>query len=394
MAYKFQLGAAVLSGSLTQKGNVLAQASVLSGSSLSLAGVAVTATATELNYVDGVTSAIQTQLDDKLGSGDIGSSVQAYDDGLQYLADLNITDEATFQEQVGLEIGVDVQAYDDQLADVAGLAVTDGGFIVGDGSNFVLETGATARTSLGLGISDAVEFANITGVTGSFTGDLTVNGNLTILGAVVSASVEQLLIEDALITIGDGSTSFDKDYGIEFGNGWASFKTDDANGLDHFASSLPISASAFASDEWEISATHISGNLPVSASAFYGDGSNLTGLVADNAVTAEQLDFKTLGVLENNGNIVQPFTKVDSGVNNAFTATLPTINSANDGKMYIIKDSTGNCGTAGKAVTIAPNGSQKIDNVQQSIVLESSYAAVTLVAAFNGGGGNETWYII
>jgi len=40
---------------------------------------------------------------------------------------------------------------DAQLQDVAGLATTDSGFIVGDGSNFVLETGATVRTSLGLG---------------------------------------------------------------------------------------------------------------------------------------------------------------------------------------------------------------------------------------------------
>jgi hypothetical protein len=40
---------------------------------------------------------------------------------------------------------------DAQLQDVAGLAVTNGGFIVGDGSNFVLETEGTARTSLGLG---------------------------------------------------------------------------------------------------------------------------------------------------------------------------------------------------------------------------------------------------
>ena len=40
---------------------------------------------------------------------------------------------------------------DAQLQDVAGLAVTDGNFIVGDGSNFVAESGATARTSLGLG---------------------------------------------------------------------------------------------------------------------------------------------------------------------------------------------------------------------------------------------------
>ena len=43
-------------------------------STLTIGGTAVTATATELNYVDGVTSAIQTQLDGKqatLGSGDI-----------------------------------------------------------------------------------------------------------------------------------------------------------------------------------------------------------------------------------------------------------------------------------------------------------------------------------
>jgi hypothetical protein len=58
----------------------------------------------------------------------------------------------------GLKVGTDVQAYDAQLADVAGLAVTNGGFIVGDGSNFVLETGATARTSIGLGTSDNVQF--------------------------------------------------------------------------------------------------------------------------------------------------------------------------------------------------------------------------------------------
>tara|TARA_Y100000361_G_scaffold146251_1_gene156458 strand:+ start:516 stop:1538 length:1023 start_codon:yes stop_codon:yes gene_type:complete len=58
----------------------------------------------------------------------------------------------------GLVVGTDVQAYDAQLADVAGLATTNGGFIVGDGSNFVLETGATARTSIGLGTADNVEF--------------------------------------------------------------------------------------------------------------------------------------------------------------------------------------------------------------------------------------------
>jgi len=58
----------------------------------------------------------------------------------------------------GLKVGTDVQAYDAQLADIAGLAVTDGNFIVGDGSNFVAENGATARASLALDTGNDVQF--------------------------------------------------------------------------------------------------------------------------------------------------------------------------------------------------------------------------------------------
>ena len=52
---------------------------------------------------------------------------------------------------LGLAIGSDVQAYDADLAAIAGLAKTDGNFIVANGSNWIAESGATARTSLGLG---------------------------------------------------------------------------------------------------------------------------------------------------------------------------------------------------------------------------------------------------
>jgi len=58
---------------------------------------------------------------------------------------------------LGLKIGTNVQAYDAQLADIAGLAVTNSGIIVGDGTNFVLESGDTARTSLGLAIGTDVQ---------------------------------------------------------------------------------------------------------------------------------------------------------------------------------------------------------------------------------------------
>lgn len=53
---------------------------------------------------------------------------------------------------------VGYQTEDAGLTDIAGLAVTDGNIIVGNGTNWVAESGATARTSLGLGTTDAVSF--------------------------------------------------------------------------------------------------------------------------------------------------------------------------------------------------------------------------------------------
>jgi len=77
---------------------------------------------------------------------------------------------------LGVAIGTDVQAYDAGLADIAGLAVTDGNFIVGDGANWVAETGATARTSLGLGSIATQDSSSVSITGGSVTGitDVTV----------------------------------------------------------------------------------------------------------------------------------------------------------------------------------------------------------------------------
>ena len=85
---------------------------------------------------------------------------------------------------LGLAIGSDVQAFDAQLDDIAALAFTDSNFIVGDGSNWVAETGATARASMGIvfGVADtnipqmdatgypAADGSQITGLSQGFTG--------------------------------------------------------------------------------------------------------------------------------------------------------------------------------------------------------------------------------
>ena len=99
------------------------------------------------------------------------------------------------------------QPLDGGLTDIAALAVTDSNIIVGDGTNWVAETGATARTSLGaaaLGantftgtqsyadqilsrpkIEDYAETVNAIGSTGGGTQDI----NLT-LGNVVTLTVD------------------------------------------------------------------------------------------------------------------------------------------------------------------------------------------------------------
>ena len=112
-------------------------------------------TSTELGYLSGVTSAVQTQLGTKLTA-------------TNNLSDITSTSSA--RTNLGLAIGTNVQAYDAQLADIAAMTPTDSNFIVGDGSNFVLESGATARTSLGLG-TIATQNANSVSITGgSITG--------------------------------------------------------------------------------------------------------------------------------------------------------------------------------------------------------------------------------
>ena len=114
---------------------------------------------------------------------------------------------ADARTNLGLAIGSDVQAYDPQLADIAGLSTTDGGIIVGDGSNFVLESGPTARTSLGLGSIATQNSNNVLITGGSIAGitDLAVADGGTGLGTIAKGSILAANSANTLSVI-DGST--------------------------------------------------------------------------------------------------------------------------------------------------------------------------------------------
>ena len=99
---------------------------------------------------------------------------------------------------------------DAQLQDVAGLAVTNGGFIVGDGSNFVLETGSTARASLELGTAAVLD----TGISNTnipkFTSGVADNDFLRVDGTSIEGrSASEVLSDISAMPLAGGTFTGD-----------------------------------------------------------------------------------------------------------------------------------------------------------------------------------------
>ena len=115
----------------------------------------------------------------------------------------DVASASTSRTNLGLAIGSNVQAYDADLTALGGLAKADGNIIVGNGSTWVAENGAAARTSLGV---DAAGTDNSTNV--SLAGSLdyitisgqTITRNAIDLAADVTGTLATANVADDAIT--------------------------------------------------------------------------------------------------------------------------------------------------------------------------------------------------
>jgi hypothetical protein len=131
----------------------------LTTTGITLGATLITATGAEINHLDGSSANLATFV--------LPASTTISTFGASLVDD---TDAATARTTLGVAIGSNVQAWDAQLDDIAALTPTDGNIIVGDGTNWVAESGATARASLGLTIGTDVqaydaELAAVAGLT-------------------------------------------------------------------------------------------------------------------------------------------------------------------------------------------------------------------------------------
>jgi len=343
-------------------------------------------TVATLDVGNGANQIVQMTAAAKLPAVD-GSLLTNLPGGGDLLASNNLSDldnAGTARTNLGLSIGSDVQAFDAQLTDVAGLTPTDGNIIIGDGSNFITESGATARTSLGLSIgSDVQAFdAQLTDVAGLTPTDshiiigdgsnfITESGATarTSLGLSIGSDVQAF---DAQLTDVAGLTPSDGGFIVGDGSNFVLETTGDARTSLGLGTVATLDVGNGANQIVQMTAA---AKLPAV------DGSLLTNLPSGGGLTYQARDTTAHSPLT-------PLANYHYSIN-ANSATmvinLPALSSFTDGDQIRVKFQAR--GDAARDVTINRNGTDTIDS-QTSVTLDVLYSSVTLVA------GSSEWEIV
>lgn len=171
-----------------------------------------TVSSTEISYLDGVTSSIQTQLGTASTNLSNHSSATTSVHGISNTANLVYTDDSRLSDT---RTPTDNTVSETKIVDgaVTSAKIADGTIVNGD----ISASAGIAQSKISGLTSDLAAKAALAGAT--FTGDVTVpnitiSGNLTVNGTTTSVSSTNLEVSDPLLYIATGNAANTKDIGI------------------------------------------------------------------------------------------------------------------------------------------------------------------------------------
>mgnify|MGYP001391432242 CR=1 FL=1 len=268
------------------------------------------------------------------------------------------------------------------LQDIAQLIPSDGAFIVSDGSGFVAESGATARTSLGLGSAAT-----------SATSDFFAASDVSTFGATL---VDDADASAARTTLGLGSAATSASGDFFAASGVSTFGATLVDDADASAArttlglALGSDVQAYDSNLQSVSnlSAPSSGDKLVtmnpggfSNTLAIGDFSNVSMGAVRQSVAGD----------DGTGNISLSsfiaYYKVEMTNRSSCTLTLPSITANDTGIKMTIK--AGSTVASNKPVTVQGN-SQNIDG--GSVTLNEAYQALTVIALSTTSG--YEWFIV
>lgn len=319
------------------------------------------------------------------------------------------------------------------LADIAGLSVTDGAFIVGDGSNFVLESGATARASLGAqqqndilddlsGLTQAADkgmYFDSSSTAATF--DLTAAGRALLDDADASAQrttlgLGSIATQDASsVSISGGSISGITDLAVADGGTGASSAADARTNLGvaigsdvqaHSDILDDIAGVTQAADKgvyFDSSSTAATFDLTSAARALLDDADAAAmratlGLVIGTDVAAADSSEMSVDVSEPSsiaiGDVNGMYVYDLSSASTSAAVSLPSTSTSGClGKSVIFKVK-GAVGSS-SSLTISPASGQTIDG-ESSIVLNQERQSIRLVISeeYSSGSSVQCWVVV